>query len=198
MELIKVKKTAEAKLPTKYGEFRIFTFKSSLDDRTQIVLQKGKIKKSSTLVRLHSKCFTGDVLSSLKCDCQQQLNLSLKKIGKEGGVLIYLNQEGRDIGLENKIKAYALQDKGLDTVDANLDLGLQPDPRDYKVAISILKFLKIKQVRLLTNNPDKIDQLRAGGIKVVKRLSIEIKPNKFNKFYLKTKKIKMGHQLKSV
>lgn len=198
MAKITVKKTTEASLPTKYGKFQISIFKSNLDNRDQVVLTKGDISKEPVLVRLHSKCLTGDALASLKCDCGQQLDLSLKKIAKAGGVLVYLNQEGRDIGLENKIKAYALQDKGADTVQANHDLGLPFDSRDYTIAVAILKYLKINKIKLLTNNPDKIGQLEKSGIKVIKRVSLEVKPNKFNKFYLQIKKKKMGHKLKLV
>ena len=198
MKKTKVEKTAEASLPTKYGKFEIMVFKSNLDKRNQVVLVNGKIKKTPVLVRLHSKCLTGDVFSSLRCDCRKQLELGLEKIAKNGGVLIYLNQEGRNIGLENKIKAYALQEAGDDTVVANLDLGLPIDAREYVVAALILKYLKIKQIKLLTNNNDKIDKLEKEGIKVVKRISLETKPNKYNKFYLETKKIKMGHRLKKV
>lgn len=198
MPEVTVKKTTEANLPTKYGKFQILIFKSNLDDRNQVVLTKGNIKKEPVLVRLHSKCLTGDAFASLKCDCGLQLDLSLKKIAKTGGVLIYLNQEGRDIGLENKIKAYALQDKGLDTVQANHNLGLPFDARDYTIAGAILKYLKINKIKLLTNNPDKIIQLERNGIKVKKRMSLEVKPNKFSKFYLQIKKKKMGHQLKLV
>lgn len=196
MKKVAVKKTAEANLPTKYGKFKISIFKSSSDDRPQVVLTKGNMKKEPVLVRIHSKCLTGDALTSLKCDCGEQLNLSLKKIAKVGGVLIYLNQEGRDIGLENKIKAYALQDQGQDTFEANHSLGLPIDGRDYTIAVAILKYLKVNKINLLTNNPDKVSQLEKGGVKVIKRVSLETKPNKFNKFYLQIKKKKMGHELK--
>lgn len=198
MKKIKVEKTAEANLPTKYGKFEIMVFKSNLDKRNQVVLKSGNIKKTPVLVRLHSKCLTGDVFSSLRCDCRKQLELGLEKIAKSGGVLVYLNQEGRNIGLENKIKAYALQEAGDDTVEANLDLGLPIDAREYVVAALILKYLKIKQIKLLTNNDDKVERLEKEGIKVVKRISLETKPNKYNKFYLETKKNKMGHRLKEV
>lgn len=196
MKKVVVKKTAEANLPTKYGDFKISIFKSSSDDRPQVVLSKGKINSEPVLVRIHSKCLTGDALASLKCDCGTQLNLSLKKIAKVGGILIYLNQEGRDIGLENKIKAYALQDQGQDTFEANHSLGLPIDGRDYTIAVAILKYLKINKINLLTNNPDKVSQLEKGEIQVVKRIPLETKPNKFNKFYLQIKKKKMGHKLK--
>lgn len=198
MKKTTIEKVTEANLPTKYGVFKILIFKTNLDDRTQVVLTKGKMEKQPVLLRVHSKCLTGDMLASLKCDCGQQLDLSLKKIAKSGGVLIYLNQEGRDIGLENKIKAYALQDNGDDTVEANLDLGFPADARDYQVAALILKYLKIKQVKLLTNNPDKTRQLEKSNIKITKTIPLEVKPNKFNKFYLQTKKKKMGHKLKLI
>lgn len=196
MKKIVVEKTAEANLPTKYGDFKISIFKSSVDDRPQVILTKGVIKKEPVLVRMHSKCLTGDVFTSLKCDCGFQLNLSLKKIAKVGGILIYLNQEGRDVGLENKIKAYALQDQGQDTFQANHSLGLPIDGRDYAIAAALLRYLKINKINLLTNNLDKVGQLEQCGIKVVKRLSLETKPNKYNKLYLQVKKKKMGHKLK--
>ena len=198
MSKILVKKITEANLPTKYGDFKISIFKSSLDNRDQVVLTKGKLVAKPVLVRVHSKCFTGDTLASLKCDCGQQLDLSLKKIAQKGGVLVYLDQEGRDIGLENKIKAYALQDKGEDTLQANQSLGLPFHARNYSIAAGILKYLKISKVNLLTNNPDKINQLEKAGIRVVKRTQLEIKPNKLNKFYLQIKKKKLGHKLKLV
>ncbi|MCX6779651.1 MAG: GTP cyclohydrolase II [Candidatus Magasanikbacteria bacterium] len=196
MKKLQVKQTAQANLPTKYGNFQISIFKSNIDDRNQVVLTKGKILKEPVLVRMHSKCITGDTFASLKCDCGEQLDLSLKKIAKSGGVLLYLNQEGRDIGLENKIKAYALQDQGMDTVEANVGLGLPQDARDYSIAILILKYLKIRKINLITNNPDKVIQLEEGGIDVIKRTPLEVKSNKYNKSYLQIKKKKMGHQLK--
>lgn len=194
-----IKKTAEAALPTKYGLFKIFVYKSQKDNLEHVALIKGQNFLKPVLTRLHSSCLTGDIFSSLRCDCNRQLQKSLEKIGKaKNGILIYLNQEGRGIGLINKIKAYALQEKGLDTIDANNALGLPSDARDYKVAAEILKDLNIKTINLLTNNPAKIDQLSKYGIVVNKRIPLEVTPNNVNQQYLKTKKIKLGHKLKQV
>ncbi|MBI3109784.1 GTP cyclohydrolase II [Candidatus Daviesbacteria bacterium] len=192
-------KPASANLPTKYGHFKIFVYQSKKDGREHTVLLKQKNKKDKFLVRIHSQCLTGDTFSSLKCDCRDQLVMSLKKIGKaQNGALIYLNQEGRGIGLTNKIKAYALQDRGLDTIQANKKLGLAADLRDYSVAAEVLKDLGIFQIILLTNNPDKASQLASFGITVKKCIPLEVRPNRINKSYLKTKKEKMGHKLKLV
>jgi len=196
-----VKKETQAILPTEFGKFQILVFRSNhthTDRHEQIVLQKGDLKNGPVLVRIHSSCLTGDILHSLKCDCGKQLSLSLKKITRQGGLLIYLNQEGRGIGILNKIRAYHLQDKKLDTVEANIALGLPIDARDYSLAAAILKKMRIKKIKLLTNNPQKIDQLQDAGVKVLKRIPLEVLPNKFNKFYLETKKKKMGHKLKKV
>jgi len=144
-------------------------------------------------VRIHSKCLTGDTFCSLRCDCRAQLEASLELIGKEGGILIYLDQEGRGIGLSNKIKAYALQEHGRDTVDANIELGFDADLRDYGVARSILNFLRIKKIKLITNNPNKMKELEGDGIEIIERIPLNTEPNKFNKHYLETKKKKMGH-----
>ena len=187
-------KPASAILPTKYGLFKILIYKSDA------VLIMGNIKNQKpVLVRIHSLCLTGDSFYSLRCDCGWQLQTSMEKIQKAGrGIIIYLNQEGRGIGLNNKIKAYALQDKGLDTVDANHVLGLPTDTRDYSPAADILKDLHIQSINLLTNNPRKIDQLEKYGIAVRKRIPLEVTPNKNNKNYLKTKKEKLGHHLELV
>lgn len=186
-------------LPTSYGIFKIIIYKSSDDKLEHAVLIKGQNLTEPVLVRIHSRCLTGDVFSSLRCDCREQLIVGLTKIGKvKNGVLIYLSQEGRGIGLGNKIKAYALQEKGFDTVEANEQLGFAADPRSYKVAAQILKDLKIKQINLLTNNPDKVNQLNKLGIKVEKTIPLEITPNPIDISYLKTKKNKMGHKLKLV
>lgn len=193
-----ITKITSTKLPTIYGVFQLIIYKSINDGLEHAVLVAGKQLKSPTLVRIHSSCLTGDVFSSLKCDCRDQLITSLGKIGKMGGILIYLNQEGRGIGLGNKIKAYALQEKGLDTIEANKKLGLAADNRDYKIATQILKDLKISQAVLMTNNPDKAYQLIKYGIKVTKCISVEIAPNQINKSYLKTKKEKLGHKLNLV
>lgn len=189
---------SEASLPTSFGVFKILIYKDIKNNLEHAVLVKGEIKKDSCLLRIHSQCLTGDVFSSLKCDCREQLLMSLKKIAKSGGVIIYLNQEGRGIGLSNKIKAYSLQDQGLDTVEANKKLGFEADIRSYKVAVDILKDLTIKSVLLLTNNPDKKKQLEGFGIKVNECISLEAKPNEINKNYLKIKKTKMGHKLNLV
>lgn len=192
-------KAASATLPTKYGIFKIIVFKTKEDNLEHVALVKGGNFKSGVLVRIHSWCLTGDTFSSLKCDCHEQLQQSLKKIGQaRDGVLIYLNQEGRGIGLTNKIKAYALQENGLDTVTANEQLGFTADQRSYNVAAQILKELEINQINLLTNNPDKISQLRNFGIIIKECIPLEIAPNRNNKTYLKTKKYKMSHKLNLV
>lgn len=191
-------KAALATLPTKFGIFKIIVFKSN-DNLEHVALVKGKDFKEDVLVRIHSQCLTGDAFSSLRCDCHEQLQQSLEKIGQAGnGVLIYLNQEGRGIGLTNKIKAYALQENGLDTVTANEQLGFNVDLRSYNVAARILKELKIDQINLLTNNPDKVSQLENFGITVKNCVPLETTPNRTNKTYLKTKKYKMNHKLQLV
>jgi len=194
-ELVKVECTA--KLPTTSGDFTIVGFDNKLDDKEHIALVKGDVSgKENVLVRIHSECFTGDILGSLRCDCGSQLHRAMKEINEDGeGVVVYLRQEGRGIGLVNKIKAYNLQDQGLDTVDANLELGFEADERDYAVAAQMLKSLGVKSVRLMTNNPAKINGLETYGMKVVKREEIEIAPNKVNECYLKTKEQRMGHKL---
>ncbi|SES83432.1 bifunctional 3,4-dihydroxy-2-butanone-4-phosphate synthase/GTP cyclohydrolase II [[Clostridium] polysaccharolyticum] len=186
-----------AKLPTRYGEFDIHGYVDKVTKEHHIALTMGDYQKEdSPLVRMHSECLTGDVLGSSKCDCGQQLEASLKKISENGnGILLYLRQEGRGIGLINKIRAYALQDKGLDTVDANLELGFKEDSRDYYQAAHMLRDLNIHSVKLLTNNPDKIQQLEHYGIDVIQRIPLQIKPNKYDAFYLKIKKDRMGHLL---
>ena len=191
-------KTAASTLPTKYGNFKLIIYKSVVDKKEHIALVKGKIT-NAIFLRIHSQCLTGDTLSSLRCDCGEQLRKSMKLINKFGsGVILYLNQEGRGIGLTNKIKAYALQDKGHDTVEANESLGFPIDARQYKIAVNILKDLGISKVNLLTNNPDKAKQLTGFGIEIVKTTSLEIKPNKVNKRYLTTKKRKLAHNLRFV
>lgn len=192
-------KLASANLPTKYGHFKILVYQSKEDLREHAVLVKGKnLNRQSILVRIHSQCLTGDVFSSLKCDCRDQLITSLIKIGRaKKGVLIYLNQEGRGIGLSNKIKAYKLQEEGLDTVEANKALHVPSDARDYQIAAQILQDLGISEVLLLTNNPIKIGQLQKYGIKV-KRIPLEVKPHNLNLSYLQTKKKKLKHMLKRV
>lgn len=193
-----VNKVASSKLPTKYGLFKITIYKSLNTNLEHAVLTLGEIKEPM-LTRIHSECLTGDTFSSLRCDCGDQLKKSFDLISKNGsGIVIYLNQEGRGIGLTNKIKAYALQDKGFDTVEANEALGFPSDIRSYQVAGDILKDLGISKINLLTNNPDKKDQLAKFGIHINKRVALEIKPNKVDLNYLKVKKNKMHHKLKLV
>ncbi|MBE6054490.1 MAG: bifunctional 3,4-dihydroxy-2-butanone-4-phosphate synthase/GTP cyclohydrolase II [Clostridium sartagoforme] len=196
-EEILTKIEAEVEMPTKYGTFKMYGFTEKVSGKEHIALVLGDIEKNdSVLIRIHSECLTGDVFGSKRCDCGEQLDLALKKIGKEGsGILIYLRQEGRGIGLINKLKAYELQEEGYDTVEANIKLGFSPDLRTYDIAASILKSLNVFNVRLLTNNPDKINGLDKFGIKVLERVSIEVKNNNVNKFYLQTKKEKMNHIL---
>lgn len=191
-------KTASSNLSTKYGLFKIIIYKSLKDNREHAVLTMGNFKKP-VLTRIHSQCLTGDTFSSLRCDCGEQLKTSMRVISKKGsGLILYLNQEGRGIGLTNKIKAYALQDKGYDTVEANEALGFPSDLRSYEIAADILKDLKATDIDLLTNNPDKKDQLAKFGIKIFQRIPLEIKPNKIDLNYLKIKKRKMNHKLRLV
>lgn len=191
-------KIASATLPTTYGTFQIRIYKSLEDGLEHAVLITDKISEP-TLVRIHSQCLTGEVFTSLRCDCREQLNKSLEEISKaKSGILIYLNQEGRGIGLANKIKAYAIQEKGYDTVEANEQLGFAADPRSFKVAAQILKELNICKINILTNNPDKITQLENFGITINRTIPLEIKPNPIDIGYLKTKKNKLGHKLKLV
>ena len=196
-----VKKVEEADLPTKYGDFRIMVFEDLIHKEIHVTLVKGEIKKNeSTLVRAHSQCLTGDIFASFRCDCGEQLHRAMEMINKEGkGVILYiLNQEGRGIGLTNKVKAYAMQDQGADTVEANRKLGFKPDQRDYGIGAQILVSLGVNKLRLITNNPRKFIGLTGYGLEIVERVPLEIPPNKQNLKYLKTKKEKMGHILEMV
>ena len=186
-----------SQLPTKFGDFNIFVFKNDLDHKEHLAIVKGDVQDcEDVLVRIHSECLTGDVFGSKRCDCGEQLDHALRAIEKEGkGVVVYMRQEGRGIGLTNKIKAYALQEQGLDTVEANEQLGFPADMREYSLAAQIIRFLGIKSIRLLTNNPEKRHGLEHWGVDVHKRVSLIIPANKFNAGYLKTKEEKMGHML---
>jgi len=185
------------KLPTEFGEFELIPYRQINNGLEHVALVKGSWEKDeSLLVRVHSSCVTGDIFGSYRCDCGPQLHEAMKQIEREGkGVLVYMNQEGRGIGLFNKIHAYKLQEEGKDTVEANIELGFSADERDYGVGAAILRDLGIQKIRLLTNNPKKITGLEGYGLEIVDNLPIEIKPNSFNEFYLQTKRIKMGHKL---
>lgn len=190
-------KGERVKLPTKYGHFELIPFQEKLSGLEHIVLIKGNLISNDTvLTRIHSACATGDLFGSLKCDCGEQLIQAMKIIEKNGnGIIVYLQQEGRGIGLMNKIKAYKLQERGMDTLEANLELGFAPDEREYQSGAKILSCLGVKKVELLTNNPDKIFGLEQYGIQVVKRIPLIIQSNQFNIDYLNTKEIRMGHLL---
>lgn len=193
-------RTVEAKLPTRYGNFRAIAYEDSLDGRDHLAIIKGDVRgKEDVLVRVHSECLTGDALGSLRCDCGEQLRKSMRSIEKKGrGIILYLRQEGRGIGLLNKVRAYHMQDQGIDTVAANVLLGFEPDERSYDGAAYILNDLGVKSVVLLTNNPDKIVQLKSLGVRVTGREPLRVKGNKVNSRYLGTKKRKMGHILDDV
>jgi GTP cyclohydrolase II len=192
-----VKVMAIADFPTKHGEFQIVGFYNNNDDKEHIAVVKGNVcDEEDVPVRLHSECLTGDVMGSMRCDCGEQLAAALAMIEDEGkGAILYMRQEGRGIGLLNKIKAYQLQDFGLDTVEANVALGFEPDERDYAIAAHMLNSLHIKSVRLITNNPEKIEGLERHDVKIVGRIPLEIEPNPHNREYLRTKATKSGHLL---
>ncbi len=192
-----VEKVAETRIPTKYGEFTIIAYRSRVDPDEQVALVKGDISGDEpVLVRVHSECLTGDVFGSLRCDCGGQIDLAMEKIAAEGrGVFLYMRQEGRGIGFHNKMRAYALQDQGLDTVEANIALGFEPDLRDYGIGAQILADLGLHKIRLLTNNPKKVIGLESYGLQIVETVPLRTPPNPYNLEYLKTKQEKLGHLL---
>lgn len=195
-----VSRVAEARLPTKFGDFRVIAYKASTDPAEHLAIVMGDVNTDdSVLVRVHSQCLTGDVFHSMRCDCGEQIEMAMKRIAEEGrGVVLYMRQEGRGIGIHNKIKAYALQDNGMDTVEANLALGFKADQRDYGVGAQILADLGIRNMRLMTNNPKKMTSLTSYGLKIIEQLPITTSPNPYNKRYLQTKQKKMGHLLKVI
>jgi 3,4-dihydroxy 2-butanone 4-phosphate synthase/GTP cyclohydrolase II len=194
-----IERVAEARLPTKYGEFTAVAYQSAVDAGEHIALTIGKWERDQpVLVRIHSECLTGDVLGSLRCDCGDQIDMALKILGQEGaGVFLYMRQEGRGIGLHNKIKAYSLQDGGLDTVDANRSLGFEPDLRHYGIGAQIIRDLGISKLRLLTNNPRKVVGLSGFDLEIVERVPVEATVNDENRGYLQTKRARMGHIISS-
>jgi GTP cyclohydrolase II len=193
----RVRAIAHAELPTRYGRFTIYGFQGRGPQEEAVALVRGNLRgKSAPLVRVHSQCLTGDVLTSQRCDCRAQLELSLEKIGRApSGILLYLPQEGRGIGLMNKLRAYELQDRGMDTVEANESLGFAADARDYDFSAKILKQLGANKIRLLSNNPEKVRQLEVAGIRVVERVPCQPRISKISRGYMQTKKTKMGHLL---
>jgi GTP cyclohydrolase II len=190
-----VRVVAMAEMPSRFGDFHIVAFENNRDGKDHVAITKGDVIGASNVpVRLHSECLTGDALGSLRCDCRDQLEAALKAIGQmDRGIVLYLRQEGRGIGLMNKIRAYSLQDEGLDTVEANLALGFRDDERDYAVAAHMLMSLKVQSIQLMTNNPKKTDQLMQYGIQVNGRIPHIMEPNEYNRFYLETKAAKSGH-----
>lgn len=194
-----IERVVSTQLPTEFGTFQLILYRDIIKDEKHIVLVMGEVSGEPTLVRVHSQCLTGDVFGSLRCDCGRQLRKGMELIAKEKkGVIVYMHQEGRGIGLLNKIRAYNFQDKGMDTVQANQALGFKADLRDYGIGAQILLDLGLKNIRLLTNNPRKIVGLDGYGLKVIERISLEVEPNPLNLHYLKTKKEKLGHQLDNI
>ena len=195
-----IKEEAHVNLPTKYGLFKLKAYRQISNEKLHIAIYKGNWDDNDeVLVRVHSSCITGDIFGSLRCDCGNQLQIAMKNIEESGqGVVVYLNQEGRGIGLLNKMKAYELQEEGKDTVEANIELGLKPDARDYGIGAQILRAMKVKKIRLLSNNPTKKAGLQGYGIEITETLPLEVKSNKHNNFYLKTKRDRMGHSLKNL
>ncbi|HRH46195.1 MAG TPA: GTP cyclohydrolase II [Pyrinomonadaceae bacterium] len=195
-----VEKVAEARLPTEFGEFRIAGYKSLTSDEEFVCVFKGEFNENVPVpVRIHSQCLTGDVFHSIKCDCGPQLQRAMETIEKEGrGIIVYQQQEGRGIGIINKIRAYALQDEGADTIEANTQLGLEVDLRQYEQCVEILKDLGVRKIKAMSNNPEKLKAMRDGGLEIVERLPIEFKPSKDTQKYLSVKKFQMGHLLSLV
>lgn len=195
-----VEKVAEARLPTEFGEFRIAGYKSLISDEEFVCVYKGEFDENTAVpVRVHSQCLTGDVFHSTKCDCGQQLQFAMKTIEKTGsGAIVYQQQEGRGIGIINKIRAYALQDEGADTIEANELLGLEVDSREYEQCVEIIKDLGIRKVKAMSNNPEKLKAMREGGLEIIERVPIEFKPSKDTQKYLSVKKFRMGHLLNLV
>lgn len=196
----KIQLVAQAKLPTSFGVFDIIGFEDTANNKEHIALKLGDITTPQpVLTRIHSECLTGDTLFSLKCDCGFQLKAALNAIKNEGrGLLLYVRQEGRGIGLLNKIKAYSLQDNGMDTYDANVALGFKPDQREYDICAEMLDLLNVKSIKLLTNNPEKINQIKNYNINVVERIPLEVGMNKYNEHYLETKKERFNHLLSNI
>ena len=191
-----IKRITETNMPTDFGNFKVYVYESLVDKYHHLALVRGRPPRTGALVRVHSECLTGDVFGSKRCDCGQQLRLAMELIDKNGsGVILYMRQEGRGIGLANKLKAYKLQDSGLDTVEANEALGFKPDLRDYGIGAQILADLGLKKIRLLTNNPKKIVGLEGYGLQVIERVGLVVRPSKANRRYLRTKKEKLGHKI---